>query len=149
MLDSGFCVLKTIIELKRKGVFVCALIKKQRYWPSMVPGDAFDEHFIQKEVGDTDAITDALDGIRYHLWGMKEPDFIMKMMATGGGLYTEGCKEATGTWDNGGIQMRKTFLYTKPFHLNFKYRHAVDDHNNLRYALPSVEDSLRTERWPD
>ena len=148
VLDSGFCVLKALIELKRKGVFACALIKKRRYWPSMVPGDAFDEHFIQKEVGDTDAITGALDGIRYHLWGMKEPDHIMKMMATGGGLYTEGCKEATRTKVDGGTQMRKTFLYTKPFHLHFKYRHAVDDHNNLRHALPSLEDSWRTERWP-
>ncbi len=80
----------------------------------MVPGNAFDDHFIQKEVGVTYAITNALDGIRYHFWGMKEPDYIMKMMATDSGLYTEGCKEATRTRDDGGTQMRKTFLYTMP-----------------------------------
>ena len=28
ILDSGFCVLKAIIELKKKGVFAAALIKK-------------------------------------------------------------------------------------------------------------------------
>ena len=33
ILDSGFCVLKAIIELKKKGVFVAALIKKQHFWP--------------------------------------------------------------------------------------------------------------------
>ena len=28
VLDSGFCVLKAIIELRKNGLFVCALIKK-------------------------------------------------------------------------------------------------------------------------
>ena len=28
ILDSGFCVLKAIIELKKKGVFMAVLIKK-------------------------------------------------------------------------------------------------------------------------
>ncbi len=114
----------------------------------MVPGDAFDEFFIQKEVRDTDAITSALDGIRYHFWEIKEPDYIMKMMATVGGLYTEGCKEAARTWDNRDTQMHMTFLYTKPFHLHFKYCHVVYDHNDLHCALPNVEDSWRTKRWP-
>ncbi len=65
----------------------------------MLPGNAFDDHFIQKEVRDTDAITGVLDGIWYHFWEMKEPDYIMIMMATGSELYTEWCNEATRTWD--------------------------------------------------
>ncbi len=28
MLASGFCVLKALVELKRRGVFACALVKK-------------------------------------------------------------------------------------------------------------------------
>ncbi len=28
VLDSGFCVLKALVELKRRGVFACALVKK-------------------------------------------------------------------------------------------------------------------------
>ena len=39
ILDSGFCVLKAILELKKKGVFPAALIKKQCYWPKYIPGD--------------------------------------------------------------------------------------------------------------
>ena len=31
ILDSGFCVVKAILEMKRKGVFSAALIKKRRY----------------------------------------------------------------------------------------------------------------------
>ena len=34
ILDSGFCVLQvSIIKLKKMGVYACAMIKKQRYWP--------------------------------------------------------------------------------------------------------------------
>ena len=36
ILDSGFCVLKGIIELHKKGVFASALIKKRRYWLKFV-----------------------------------------------------------------------------------------------------------------
>ena len=32
------------------------------------------------------------------------------------------------------------FNYKLPFDWNFHYRHAVDDHNNLSHALPSIED---------
>jgi hypothetical protein len=31
MLDSGFCVLRALIELKKRGVFASALIKKRKY----------------------------------------------------------------------------------------------------------------------
>ena len=45
VLDSGFCVLRAIIELKKKGVFAAALIKKRPYWPKYIPGDAIITHF--------------------------------------------------------------------------------------------------------
>ncbi len=32
----------------------------------MVPTNAFDDYFIQKEVGETDEIFSALDWIKYH-----------------------------------------------------------------------------------
>jgi hypothetical protein len=36
-----------------------------------------------------------MDGVTYNLWGMKEPDYVMRMMATGGPLVVyETCKEA-------------------------------------------------------
>ena len=148
VLDSGFCVLKGIVELRKRGLFSCALIKKRRYWPTLVPGDAIQQYFAENDVGDTDAITGTLDGVPYNIWGMKEPDYVMRMMATGGALLADDtCKEVTRTWKEGGIEKSKKFSYTKPIDWHFKYRHAVDDHNNLRHALPSIEDSWRTVRW--
>jgi hypothetical protein len=34
VLDSGFCVLQGLVELRKMGVFAAALIKKRRYCPS-------------------------------------------------------------------------------------------------------------------
>ena len=33
VLNSGFCVLKGVAELRKNGVFGAALIKKHQYWP--------------------------------------------------------------------------------------------------------------------
>lgn len=84
----------------------------------------------------------------YNLWGMKEPDYVMRMMATGGLLAAlDSCKMAKRRWREGGVDCSRTFQYTCPFDWHFRYRHAVDDHNNLHHALPSIEDSWVSQRW--
>ncbi len=45
-------------------------------------------------------ISGVLDGVKYFLCGMKEPDYIMKMMATGGSLFTGGCREVVWNLDS-------------------------------------------------
>ena len=64
VLDSGFCVLKGIIELRKNGLFGCALIKKRRYWPAGVPGDAMQQFFDADGVNvrDNHAISGTKDG---------------------------------------------------------------------------------------
>jgi hypothetical protein len=101
ILDSGFCVLKALIQLKKVGMFACAVIKKHRYWPAFVPGEAINREFenLELKVGDSLAITGKLDGEEYFLWALKEPSYIMKMMATGGPLLAnESCKEQKRRW---------------------------------------------------
>jgi hypothetical protein len=41
----------------------------------------------------------------------------------------------------------KTFRYTEPFHNHYKYRHAVDDHNNHRHSDISIEETWVTHCW--
>jgi hypothetical protein len=91
-----------------------------------------------------------MEGTTYNLWGMKEPDYVMRMrmMATGGLLdANESCRMASRCWNNGGLEVHWTFQYKCPFDWHFWYRHAVDDHNNLRHGLPSIEKSWITQRW--
>jgi hypothetical protein len=84
ILDSGFCVLQGIIELKKVGVFAAALIKKRRYWPKHVNGEAIAAHFADKEIGYTDALPGEPYGVNFHLFCMKEPDYVMSLMSTYG-----------------------------------------------------------------
>ena len=98
-------------------------------------------------VGDTAAISGTLDEVKYNLWCMKEPDYVMTIMATGGRLMSDdSCKSTIRRWVEDGLERVKEFAYALPFDWHF-YRHAVDDHNNLRHALPSIEDTWRTIRW--
>ena len=70
----------------RKRVSSQQPLKKCRYWPKFVPGDAIISHFIGKEIGESDALRGELDGIKFHLVGMKEPDYVMMFMTTYGTL---------------------------------------------------------------
>jgi hypothetical protein len=51
-----------------------------------------------------------MDGTTYNLWGMKEPDYVMQMMATGGPLEdNKTCKKTVRYWKDGGIEVRHRF----------------------------------------
>ena len=148
VLDSGFCVLRALIELKKVGLFACAVIKKRRFWPAMVPGDEMTEHLSEANVGDAMSISGVLDGVKYFLWGLKEPQYVMKMMATGGPLIAnETCKEQKRRFVEDGVEVSRTFKFPLPYDWHYKYRHAIDDHNNLRHSLPSIEGTIMTTRW--
>ena len=41
-MDCGFCVSVGITAMHNFGVYRQSLIKKRRYWPKNVPGDAID-----------------------------------------------------------------------------------------------------------
>ena len=84
ILDSGFCVLKAIVKLRSYGVYASALIKKRRYWPTLVKGDLIEEKMNEKEIGQSDAITGYLDSTKYNLFMMRDSKFIMKLMSTYG-----------------------------------------------------------------
>ncbi len=89
-------MLKGIFELRKQGIFAKALIKKRWYWPTLVPGDAIDSHFNNKQVGECNAISGVLDEEKYFIWGMKEPDYVMKIMASGGALILDdNCKKVS------------------------------------------------------
>ena len=107
-----------------------------------------ERHFANMNVGDVDALEGTMqaeDGaaVPYTLWGMKEPDYVMRMMATGGALMSDAsCRKTTRRVD-GTIAK---FAYTLPFNWHFRYCHEVDDHNNLRHAVPSLEETWLTLR---
>ena len=146
VLDSGFCVLSALVQLKKIGVSAHAVIKKRRYWPKFIPGEAIENHFKDKQIGAVDCLSGELENEPINVFVMKEPEYTMKLMATYGSLTH---------YPHEKIQNRNVadksyqFRYTKPFSDHFKYRHLVDDHNNLRHSSPSFEDTWVTHRWPN
>ena len=48
----------------------------------MVPGKEMEGHFWEVEVGNTDSIQGKVDDAIYNLWGIKEPNYVMRMMNT-------------------------------------------------------------------
>ncbi len=149
ILDSGFCVLQGLVELKKIGVFASAVIKKRRYWPKHVPGEQIDDRMKEKEIGDVDALKGTLDGVPYNIMCMKDVDYTMKLMSTyGSTLPTEAASNRFRSYeDANGNKATKEFKYTECFDNHFRYRHAVDDHNNLRHSDISLEETWMTHRW--
>ena len=101
VLESGFCVLQGLIELKKRGSFAHALIKKRRYWPKHIPGDDIIAHFADKEIGDADAISGILEEVPFYIVGMKEPDYIMQIMTTYGTMKQLGDQKLRHVMVNG------------------------------------------------
>ena len=61
-MDSRFCVSVGIIAMQNFCVYGQSLIKKQRYWPKNVPGDAIDSYFANKELGRAKTFRQVFDG---------------------------------------------------------------------------------------
>ena len=93
VLDSNFCVLMALVQLKKVGMLACTVIKKRWYWSAFYPGEAISREFdnLELKVGDSLAISGKLDGKEYFFWALKEPSYIMKLMAMGGPLLANDC----------------------------------------------------------
>ncbi|KAL3782157.1 hypothetical protein HJC23_004520 [Cyclotella cryptica] len=103
---------KALLELQKVGVFAGALIKKRRFWPALVPGNVIDRHFDEKEVGTVAAVGGSLDGVKYHIWAMKDAGYVTKIMGTASGLIYWDDRLHTRQVDGNGVNM---FLGQKHF----------------------------------
>jgi hypothetical protein len=155
ILDSSFCVLQGIVELKKVGIYASALIKKkQGFWPKHIKGEEIKGHFNGRAVGDTDRLPGVHDGVDFDIFAMKEPDYTMMLVSTYGSLVVkDGQKQSHRKWQSNSASYTATFKYTETFGNHFNYRGAVDDHNNRRHndggthQGVSLERAWQTSRW--
>ena len=80
-------------------------------------------------MGATDAWAGKLDGVPFHIYAMKEPDYIMSLMSTYGTNQRVDGKETRRDWKENGINKTTMFKYPEVIDNHFRYRHSVDDHN--------------------
>ena len=97
------------------------MIKKHRYWPKYIHGDDVKAHFNDKEVGDSDAWPGNLEGVDFHLFAMKELDYVMSLMLTYGKLSTMSQRETSCEYKQGNVIHKKTFKYPEIVNNHFLY----------------------------
>ena len=150
VMDSGFCVLEGLRQLQMKGVYGHALIKKKKTWPKHIPGAMIDHHFETKDIGDVDSLKGLIGTTPFHVFCLKEPDFICKIMATHTSENRVDDHNTRRSWvDPVTKETRsKEFKYTEVFSLHYRYRHQIDDHNNRRHNPIGIEETWATKRWP-
>ena len=146
VMDSGFCVLKAIIELRKAGVFSSALIKKRRYWPRYIKGQEIKDHFAAKEPGAFDAMKGKMENIDFYVYGMKEPDYVLLFMTSYGVEGRRG-KEQVRTIEDGGVVRKIRFQYPEVCANHYNFRDSVDNHNGRRMYPIAIEEQWRTQRW--
>ena len=72
--DSGFCDLKGILEMRKRGFCGSALIKKRQYWPRGVYGDVTNVYLMSKIIGDVGCLSGEWDETEFNIFVLKEPD---------------------------------------------------------------------------
>ena len=147
VMDSGFCVLKAITELKKKGVFSSALIKKRQYWPRYVKGEEIKDHFDGKEPGFFDAIKGTFDNVPFYIYGMKEPDYALLFMTSFGSNSRIGSEQTRKVEDENGTSRKVRFKYPEVASLHYQHRGSVDQNNALRMYPVAIEEQCKTQRW--
>ena len=90
IMDSCFCVLKGLLEMRKRGVYGSTLIKKRRYWPRGVSGDAINDYFRSKYTGGLGCLSGEWDDTEFNIFVLMEPDYNIMMMSTFSGLTVPG-----------------------------------------------------------
>ena len=130
VLNSGFCVLQGVIELKKGVSLQQHLSRSITIGPNTkyFPGDKIIEHFKNKDIGYVDALPGVLDDIPFHIFGMKEPNYVMQIMSTYGMNEQDGDMKKRA-YKVHGKSRQTAFQYPEVVHNHYRYRHVVDDHN--------------------
>ena len=85
-MDSGFCVVEGLLEMKRLGVYGSTIVKKRRYYPRYIDGEEIKEYMDLKGVGEADAMLGSLRGDSFYVFALKDADYTMIMLSTYGTL---------------------------------------------------------------
>ena len=100
-------------------------------------------------MGNADSRAGQLDDVSFHVFAMKEPDYVMSLMSTYGTSSWEGFKETQHDWKECGTTKMKTFVYPEVVHNHFQNHHAIDDHNTKRHSPISIEVMWAMKHWPN
>ena len=146
ILDSGFCVLESVISLKRRGY-----LRQRWYWPKYVDINTIKQCFKNVSVGVTRRLPGELRGEKFDLFCLKEPDYVMILMSTYGSLNANTNQRDSIRYDKNNQPV--VFKYNNVVGNHFEYQDSVDQHIAKRHDCGiklglSLEGTWKTTRWP-
>ena len=83
--------------------------------------------------------------MKFHIVGMKEPDYVMVIMTTYGTLAEFGDEKRH--YMVNGVKHVTTFRYPEVVYNH--YHDVIDNHNSFRMNLLSLEETWMTLHWPN
>ena len=89
-----------------------------------------------------------LDHVPFHIYSMKEPNYVISLMSTYGANSRHSRNETQCSWKEGGAITTKMFKYPEVVNNHFRNHHSVDDHNAKRHSPISIEVLWVTKQWP-
>jgi hypothetical protein len=141
-MDSGFGVLATLPELRKRGLHGTVVLKKKKYWAKGLPGDEILEALRMADVGTTKVLVGKFKGEKIWIgcqvdskhttligntWSTTERNGKKKKRKVGGRLVEFNYCAYQNTW--------------------YWIRHAVDDANHNRAHPLPLEDTINTKDW--
>ena len=90
-----------------------------------------------------------MDNVAFHVYAMKELDYVMSLMSSYGTNDQEEGRETRRQWKHNGELVTKKFRYPEVVNNHFLFRHSVDDHNVKGHSPISLEVVWATKRWPN
>ena len=108
-------------------------------------------YFEDAPVGDSQILPGEINGVRFDLFCLKEPNFVMKLMSNYESLHARPNQKESDRTDYKG-KLLKTFKYTEVIANHYNYCGAVDEHNaywhdfGTKHGL-SLKETWKTTRW--
>jgi len=146
ILDSGFGYVPAVVQLKNKGLYATAYIKKHAHWPKYTKAQEAVEEMQGKHVG--------VVRVRRGTYQSGSGEEEIYLVAMADSKHTSLMLSNWGTTERvGRKKVRRvggqlvSFLFTKFSHYYYLGRHGVDDNNRERQGVLSFEEAYRPLNW--
>jgi len=112
-----------------------------------VDGDGIVTHFAGKDVGSVDALPGVLNGIPFHIYCMKDTDYVLSIMSTYGTLELAR-RVHQRDYEHGGQKQQKTFTYPEVIFNHYQYCDSTNANNRDQMYPIALKEVCKTFCWP-
>jgi len=144
ILDSAFCVIEGLVDLALNGVYAAAVVKKRKYWPRHVPGDAIIAYMKDKPVGELHVAQGTVGGVQINFNCVRHNRYTFILASTYGSHVVQDPPVKLWSPSGGSFTVQRNEVVTD----YYEARHAVDDNNRNRQGTAGgLERAWGGKKW--